>query len=393
MLSFLVSLSYSCTNKTEKKTVMPIDGGLIIINMDDCKKEDEINASYFFDNIRTIILETNEDALIENIKNVMVHDNFILVFDISRHGDLFIFHSDGRFSHKIGNRGTGPGEYIKISDFSLDKDNNDVYILDNSSKCIIKHKLSTGEFISSTRLKTNRFPSSIQYFDENLYLDACDVIGNEKELLYKIDKNDGSEVYSWLSADIYNQGWIDACFWENGFFLSRDANNPKYTNLFMDTVMSITQDGIKPYLVVNAKKWVKKEDLQEIQYEDRPDVILQMEKKERTFGISKLVEVKDAIFFSLISDNNFYNVFRSPEEIRVCGRIIDDMAYNGEQFPLNKMVCSDENGVYAVSNPHLFAQYTGRNISDILKEDLDKRELLVQLSEDSNPVIFYYEYR
>jgi hypothetical protein len=143
--------------------------------------------------------------------------------------------------------------------------------------------------------------------------------------------------------------------------------------------------------LIESKYRPETTDLQDMSY-DRADVIRLMQEKGKTFGICKLIEIKDAVFFTLFVNSALYGVFNSGHETRVFERLVDDMVYAGNQFTINNMVCSDENGVYAVGYPQLLADYTGRHINDILKDDIDKRDLLVSLPEDANPVIFYYNY-
>lgn len=393
LFPFFLCSFCSCIGNTKKEISSQADDNFITVDLDACEKEEEIKASYFFDNVKTIALETREDVLINRVRNVIVHDDLILLFDNSKQGDLFVFHLNGAFSHRIGKRGMGSGEYVKIADFSLDKKNNEVYILDNSCSRVMKYKLFTGEFVSSITLDVNRFPYGIQYFNGDLYTDACDEIHNKKELLYKIDINNGTEICSWLNADIYNNGWMEAFLLEDGFFHSKYTDNPKYTNLFMNTVISITEDGIEPYLVVNTKDWASTKDLQELSNDGWTNVFSHMLEKGKSFGICKFVEIKNAVFFSVFIDSRMFNVFKSPEETRVFHRFVDDLAYAGNRISVSKIVCSDENGVYAVSEPFLYADFIGEELDNLLNDDLDKRELLTQLPEDSNPVIFYYEYK
>ncbi len=64
--------------------------------------------------MRAIPLETSEDYLIGSITDLYVVGDTIVVVDGQKARQIFLFDLEGKFLSKIGNVGTGPGEYASI---------------------------------------------------------------------------------------------------------------------------------------------------------------------------------------------------------------------------------------------------------------------------------------
>ena len=247
----------SCATKQKETQNNP---DLLIIDLDNIKNKETVKASDFFKNSKSIILETSENSLIGNIKQIYINNHYIIVFDDSENLSVLVFNLDGTFSHKIGELGRGAGEYISISDFTVDDKKDEIYLLDSEDAKVKKYHLNTGKFINSIPINGKRASMHIQYQDYNLYVDA-NIKSDEQYLLYQINQETGEEVASWLDADRYNQGWMERFTMGNSFFLSRNADAVKYTQVFMDTVISIHDNIISPFMVVKSDKWVKRDEL------------------------------------------------------------------------------------------------------------------------------------
>lgn len=87
-----------------------------------------------------IPLETDPACLIKSVSNSFVSDSSIYVSDGSR---LLLFGRDGKFLRQIGSSGKGPGEYSRITDFIIDKDNREIFIL--SSRVVLVYDFN-GQF-------------------------------------------------------------------------------------------------------------------------------------------------------------------------------------------------------------------------------------------------------
>ena len=78
-----------------------------------------------------VALETIEASLIGDINKLEIYDGKLFIFDRDAVNKLVIFSSDGSYIGNIGRQGGGPGEYDKIRDFCIDRENSRIIILDN----------------------------------------------------------------------------------------------------------------------------------------------------------------------------------------------------------------------------------------------------------------------
>lgn len=91
----------------------------------------------FFSDKRYVVLHADEQNLmIGEITKLIVHDNKIFVAD-SRIRSLVVHDMNGRAIAKVGNRGRGPGEYLNLTDFDIDKQGR-IHLIDgNADKLLI----------------------------------------------------------------------------------------------------------------------------------------------------------------------------------------------------------------------------------------------------------------
>lgn len=378
----------SCATKQHETQSNP---DLWIIDLDDIKTKETVKASDFFKNPKSIILETNEKSLIGNIKQIYIDDHYIIVFDNSKNLNVLVFHLDGTFSHKIGELGRGAGEYISISDFTVDEKRDEIYLLDSEDAKVKKYNLSTGKFINSIPIHSKRMSRHIQYQDNCLYVDA-NLKSDEQSLLYRINPETGEEVASWLNADRYNQGWMETFTMGRSFFLSRNADAVKYAQIFMDTVVSIHNNIISPFMVVKSDKWVKRDELMNAYHKYGIDADRIMIEQNKKFGITDLIETNDGLFFRYRDGLIERHVYSSSQETYSYTVLIDDLAFNGERLPLN-LEWVDSRGVYSYCNPSSFASFIGGTLKDVINPNVGNYNELVNLEEDANPVLFYYEFK
>lgn len=388
ILFILQIMIISCATKQKETQSNP---GLLIVDLDKIKTKETVKASDFFKNPKSIILETNEKSLIGNINQIYINDNHIVIFDDSENLNILVFNSDGTFSHKIGESGRGAGEYTSISDFTVDNKKDEIYLLDSEDSKVKKYSLNTGKFINSIPINSERASMHIQYQDNCLYVDA-NTKSDEQYLLYQINKETGEEIAGWLDAGRYNRGWMERYTMSSSFFLSRNADAVKYAQVFMDTVVSIHDKTISPFMVVKSDKWVKRDELLNAYHKYGIEADQTMREQNKKFGITDLVETNDGLFFTYFDGPIQRHVYSSNKETYSYTVLIDDIAFNGERFPLNIKWVGPK-GVYSYCNPSSYASFIRGTLKDVINKNVSNYNELVHLEEDANPVLFYYEFR
>lgn len=106
-------------------------------------KAESCDASDIFESYEYVILESSEDSFIGAIQRIDINDKYIAINFLN---DIFIFHRDGRFKSKISRFGQGPEEYIYMSDLKLMND--EVLVLCSDNHKIYRYT-TTGDFIGT----------------------------------------------------------------------------------------------------------------------------------------------------------------------------------------------------------------------------------------------------
>jgi len=99
------------------------------------------------DAVSFIVLESNENSSIGSIEKVVLHKDLIFISDEQNTEAIYCFSITGAFQFKIARKGRGPGEYLDIEDFDIDRENDLVLIYDRSSGAILEYDFD-GVFIA-----------------------------------------------------------------------------------------------------------------------------------------------------------------------------------------------------------------------------------------------------
>lgn len=146
VIAIFITLSSSCTNKTNTKS----NSDVHIINVEISSEQNTFIYSDYFNDVEIIALETNNSSLIGNINRISFYNNNIYILD-KQSNSVLIFNINGSFLNKINNVGMGPGEYTQIGDFDIDRDNNRILVYAHSPMKLIYYDLECN-FIKEERI-------------------------------------------------------------------------------------------------------------------------------------------------------------------------------------------------------------------------------------------------
>lgn len=152
LFCILCSVLHGCKESAEEQ-------GCPVIYAD-IEKIDKVSFFDIFSRAEIIPLETNDSSLIKYIYKVVYDNNRYYVFDYMQ-AEILTFDEAGKFLFKISDRGQGPEEYLNISDFDIDKQNDRIVVLDPINNAMFEYDLS-GNFI--TRYKLPRITNAYKSF-------------------------------------------------------------------------------------------------------------------------------------------------------------------------------------------------------------------------------------
>ena len=146
-LVFIGGLS-SCTNggqgsKGDALDAQPIVGSVEILNGDSVwvcnqsalKDTLVLPLSYFADELQIVKLDNRDEALVP-VRNVIVSDNYILVWGKDQ-TPFKLFDKSGKFLGNVGAFGQGPGEYQLIYDAQIDEAGGRIYLLPWNARSLL----------------------------------------------------------------------------------------------------------------------------------------------------------------------------------------------------------------------------------------------------------------
>jgi len=116
-----------------------------------------------FMDVEYIPLETGREFLCQR-RVLAIGKDMIIIANDRDDGDIFIFDRNGKGLRKINRRGQGPEEYLTISAFVLDEDNNEIIIRDITSRKILVYDLN-GKFKRNIGNEENNMIFAMRNFD------------------------------------------------------------------------------------------------------------------------------------------------------------------------------------------------------------------------------------
>lgn len=85
---------------------------------------------------RIIALESGDDCMIGEIRNILVDDSLIFVYD-GWNENVFVFNLEGKFLNKVGQKGHARNEYTSITYMSLDRELKQICLRDDDSQKLV----------------------------------------------------------------------------------------------------------------------------------------------------------------------------------------------------------------------------------------------------------------
>ncbi len=141
--------------------------------------------------IQYIPLETNSQSLLAEIDKVEICESYIFVSEIKK---LLQFDRQGNFIRQIGSAGRGPEEYLSVTDFSIDIEKKEIYIISLNKLTIFGFN---GQFKKSFKIPFGaaqlilKDPNSIMYhlFNvpgiSNMPVSSWVITNRQGEVLYQ----------------------------------------------------------------------------------------------------------------------------------------------------------------------------------------------------------------
>lgn len=369
------------------------------ISIDGATRCDSLIFSDFFKAPKVVLLETKPECVVQNIRSLEIYKEDIYILD-DRANKLYIFDGNGKFKRTISSPGRGHGEYMKLADFSIDRTKEFIYLLDEATDEILKFSLNDYKFLSSIKAVQNGYLTyCMQEIGGKIYLNRSSVLEKEKYELREIDERNGKQVGKFLKSDEYNHGWNFPLSLEHSNFYSKNSQSPKYIGLFSNLIMNVTADGVSAAYIVDSRKFVDKEEVLKMQgiAEGKLEKIdfSDIYSQKRIHQISRFIESPSKVFFQYLEgDERNYLVYdKASGKTKTSSLFMDDYVSDKNMIPMD-FCYSDERGVVALLKPCFMPHFIKYIIDGgKMRTHLDNYSRLIKLNKDSNPVLFFHEYK
>jgi hypothetical protein len=369
------------------------------ISIDGATRCDSLIFSDFFKAPKVVLLETKPECVVQNIRSLEIYKEDIYILD-DRANKLYVFDGNGKFKRTISSPGRGHGEYMKLADFSIDRTKEIIYLLDEATDEILKFSLDDYKFLSSIKAVQNGYLTyCMQEIGGKIYLNRSSVLEKEKYELREIDERNGKQVGKFLKSDDYNNGWNFPLSLEHSNFYSKNSQSPKYIGLFSNLIMNVTADGVSAAYIVDSRKFVNKEEVLKMQgiAEGKLEKIdfSDIYSQKRIHQISRFIESPSKVFFQYLEgDERNYLVYdKASGKTKTSSLFMNDYVSDKNMIPMD-FCYSDERGVVALLKPCFMPHFIKYIIDGgKMRTHLDNYSRLIKLNKDSNPVLFFHEYR
>lgn len=369
------------------------------ISIDGATRCDSLIFSDFFKAPKVVLLETKPECVVQNIRSLEIYKEDIYILD-DRANKLYVFDGNGKFKRTISSPGRGHGEYMKLADFSIDRTKEVIYLLDEATDEILKFSLDDYKFLSSIKAVQNGYLTySMQEIGGKIYLNRSSVLEKEKYELREIDERNGKQVGKFLKSDDYNHGWNFPLSLEYSNFYSKNSQSPKYIGLFSNLIMNVTADGVSAAYIVDSRKFVNKDEVLMMQRiaEGKLEKIdfSGIYSQKRIHQISRFIESPSKVFFQYLEgDERNYLVYdKASGKTKTSSLFMDDYVSDKNMIPMD-FCYSDERGVVALLKPCFMPHFIKYIINGgKMRTHLDNYSRLIKLNKDSNPVLFFHEYK
>lgn len=371
-LCFLASLFYACNSQTTSRNIATCNPVSIRLDID--KKVKTFPLSQIVDSIQYIKLETPNEHTIGEVNKILSFKNQYFISDYNN--SLFCFDRNGKFKYRVARQGKGPGEYIKLTDFTIDSVKNQLILSDDLK--LIFNALADGSFVFEYRSPSPSY--KMEYIGNNqIFLDAAyntNPTLTEDHTLHSFLISDGGVIkakYYPYSEDIRSV----VRFYNKMPQFFRYRNELLFSPLLINEVYALTEGQIHCKYTVDYGNYSIPRDVL------NPNNILKFLAEKNEYALLCEAIETDAfiVFYTELQNSPIISVYDKEvgESTSFDYRNVDN---DIDEVPLSPFTANDEsNNLISIIYPHSIMQAAAESGSEKLNE------FAAELEEFGNPII------
>ena len=383
-LAYLYCICFFSCKELHKESSLPLETAESkMLELDIDLDKNTLPFDSLMDFVSFVKLETTEDNLIGGISQILFVNNKIIVVDFDVSKTITVYDESGKFLNKIGKLGQGPEEYAYLGHVILTPDKSTVVVVDMGSGNL-KYFGLDGNFIKSVK-----FPfwfSRCEFINDN-------IIAGHYSGGNMIQKNNVSYkpqlIITDLAGNILSSGFQS--FYSKNFAsttfmpLLKFDNEVIYCPPFSDTIYHVSEKGLCPLYHLNIKRASPI-----IIDNNTTDNSWEEYKENNHFFNGEIIELKDVTMINISERYKNWSRFiiysKKQDKIFSCTGTLSNPFFRIFSVPKARykddMIVVDERASNIIANRNIFYQLGEKNIVDKLFKDL---------TEDNNPVLFFYK--
>jgi len=383
-LAYLYCICFFSCKELHKESSLPLETAESkMLELDIDLDKNTLPFDSLMDFVSFVKLETTEDNLIGGISQILFVNNKIIVVDFDVSKTITVYDESGKYLNNIGKLGQGPEEYAYLGHVILTPDKSTVVVVDMGSGNL-KYFGLEGNFIKSVK-----FPfwfSRCEFINDN-------IIAGHYSGGNMVQKNNVSYkpqlVITDLKGNILSSGFQS--FYSKNFAsttfmpLLKFDNEVIYCPPFSDTIYHVSEKGLCPLYHLNIQRASPI-----IIDNNTTDNSWEEYKENNPFFNGEIIELKDVTMINISERYKNWSRFiiysKKQDKIFSCTGTLSNPFFRIFSVPKARykddMIVVDERASNIIANRNIFYQLGEKNIVDKLFKDL---------TEDSNPVLFFYK--
>jgi len=336
------------------------------------------------DFVSLVKLETTENNLVGSVSQILFARNKIVVVDSYVSKTITVYDKSGKFLNRIGTLGQGPGEYSYLGHVTLTPDKSMVVVVDMGSG-YLKYFGLDGNFIKSK--KTPFWFSSCEFITDEIIAgnyDGGNTLYGENNSQYKPQL-----IITNLQGNVFHSGFKS--YYNKKFTMStmmplrKFEDEVFYSPPFSDTIYHLTQKGIYPKYHLNmsrTKPLIINADMTNESYNEYTE--------NNPMFNGDIIELKDASvfhFFECYSNWFRFAIYsKKLNKVFSCTGTLKNPFFYLFTAPKarykDNMLVVDASSANILMSKNTFYKLGEKKVID---------DLFCDLTEDSNPVLFFYK--
>lgn len=334
---------------------------------------------------QAIPLETNNECIITEISQMLLHDNDIFISD-RKSQRIYHFDTSGKFLNFIGNLGNGPDEYSDLG--AMEIIGNELYLYDKGRYHICVYGFD-GEFRRKINDEVYYHSESMLYLNNNLYSITNNILSDigPFNLIKRNLTTDAVEGH----CKFEKEKSYSHQYWNLKRYFSKNTNYALFLYSNNDIIYLINNDTILPkYNITFSERKVPNSEIKK----GSANALYFAQENNYILGVNSINET-DSLLFMSYSDRRLYDVVY--DKYRKDCSVYNWLVFSHLGNLLVTNYYTNDNKLIMAQDAYMFRdawerQYSQNNFNSKENKNI-MNKLYEVLSDDDNPVVFIFNFK